>query len=401
MPDQLQPQPDLYDGLVDRLERSWKPAHAPRSKRAYRCRCGHPIFFLNSRCLSCQAPLGYAPLLGDLRALEPGAAPNQWRLAGAEARGDYRRCANFDTPAGCNWLIPANDTEAFCLACRLSRTIPDMDDPDNRRWWRAIEAQKRRLVSQLLGMGLPVDPHTAENPGGLAFDLLRPLPGGPPIMTGHANGLITLNIEEADDALRAQIRTELHEPYRTLLGHLRHEIGHYYWDRLVRDSRWLEPFRALFGDERADYTAAIKANYDNGPPRHWRDQYISAYASSHPWEDWAETWAHYLHILDSLDTAVAHGLEADDLELDITPFCPADLYDPDDPGAERFLFLLNAWIELVTVLNEMARSLGQPDFYPFVMPRAVVRKLHFIALVVRDARVSRGGAPAPSSRPSF
>ena len=392
MPDQLQPQPDLYDGLVDRLERSWKPAHAPRSKRAYRCRCGHPIFFQNSRCLSCQAPLGYAPLLGDLRALEPGTAPDQWRLAGAEARGDYRRCANFDTPAGCNWLIPANDTEAFCLSCRLSRTIPDMDDPDNRRWWRAIEAQKRRLVSQLLGMGLPVDPHTAEHPGGLAFDLLRPLPGGPPIMTGHANGLITLNIEEADDAVRAQIRTELHEPYRTLLGHLRHEIGHYYWDRLVRDSRWLEPFRALFGDERADYAAAIKANYDNGPPAHWRDQYISAYASSHPWEDWAETWAHHLHILDSLDTAVAHGLEADDLELDITPFCPDDLYDPDDPGAERFLFLLNAWIELVTVLNEMARSLGQPDFYPFVMPRAVVRKLHFIALVVRDARVSRGNA---------
>ncbi len=398
----IQPLRTFYDGLLEQLQQRWKPpAHAPRSKRAYRCRCGHAIFFLNSRCLGCESPLGYAPLLGDLRALEPGSAEDQWRLAGAEARGDYRRCANFDSPAGCNWMIPVDDPEPFCLACRMSRTIPDLDDADNADnagWWRAIEAEKRRLISQLLGMGLPVEPRDDEHPSGLAFDLLRTTADGPPVMTGHANGLITINIEEADDATRARIRTQLHEPYRTLLGHFRHEIGHYYWDRLVRDSHWLEPFRGLFGDERADYAAAIKANYADGPPPQWRNHHISAYASSHPWEDWAETWAHYLHILDSLDTAVAHGLDAADLELTITPFCRDDLYAPDDPGAERFLLLLNAWIELVTVLNEMARSLGQPDFYPFVMPRAVVRKLHFIALVVGD-RAARPGSEqaAPSA----
>jgi hypothetical protein len=212
------------------------------------------------------------------------------------------------------------------------------------------------------------------------------------VLTGHAGGLITINIEEADDAIRERIRTELHEPYRTLLGHLRHEIGHYYWDRLIRDTAWLEPFRTLFGDERADYAEAIKANYEQGPPPDWSERHISAYASSHPWEDWAETWAHFLHIVDSLDTAMAHGLDADDLEMDIEPFTRADLYDPDDPNADRTLFFLNAWIEMVTVLNEMARSLGHPDFYPFVMPRAVVKKLHFISLVVQDAQPGPGNA---------
>jgi hypothetical protein len=206
------------------------------------------------------------------------------------------------------------------------------------------------------------------------------------VLTGHNNGLITINAEEADDVKRKEIQTALHEPYRTLLGHFRHEIGHYYWDRLIWKTAWLEPFRALFGDERTDYSAALKANYENGPPMDWADRYISSYASSHPWEDWAETWAHFLHIVDSLDTAIAHGLDAEDIDVEIEPFTRDDLYDPDDPNADRMLFFLNAWIEMITMLNEMARSLGHEDFYPFVMPRTVVRKLHFVNLVVNGAR---------------
>jgi hypothetical protein len=221
---------------------------------------------------------------------------------------------------------------------------------------------------------------------GVMFDFLRSPPGGPRVLTGHASGLITLNVEEADDAVREKIRHDLREPYRTLLGHFRHEIGHYYWDRLVWDSKWLEPFRRLFGDERADYAAALKANYENGPPPDWASRFISAYASTHPWEDWAETWAHYLHVVDSLGTALGFGLDADDLEAHAVPFTRADLYAPDDPDADRFLDLLNGWIEMTMVLNELARSMGQPDFYPFVMSRPVVSKLQFVHLVVRDAR---------------
>jgi hypothetical protein len=242
-------------------------------------------------------------------------------------------------------------------------------------------------VAQLLGLGLPVRSRVSEDPQrGVAFDLLRSPPGGPRVLTGHASGLITLNVLEADDAQREQIRHALREPYRTLLGHFRHEIGHYYWDRLIVGTRWHEAFRQVFGDERADYAAALKANYENGPPSDWPNHFISSYASTHPWEDWAETWAHYLHIYDSLDTALGFGLTADDVELQLEPFRLEDLYDPQHPDAGRFLELLNSSLELITVLNELARSLGQPDIYPFVLSRPVVRKLHFIQLVVTDAR---------------
>jgi hypothetical protein len=280
--------------------------------------------------------------------------------------------------------LRADENGDHCIACRLNRTIPDLSDPDNQRYWRAIENAKRRLVSQLLALGLPVESRLDNRTQGLVFDFLRSPPDGPRVMTGHAGGVITINAEEADDAKREQIRHELHEPYRSLLGHFRHEVGHYYWDRLIAGTRWQEPFRALFGDERDDYGAALKSNYENGPPPDWREHHISSYASTHPWEDWAETWAHFLHILDSLDTAIAHGLDAEDLETEVEPYTRADLYDPDHPSADRAIGLLNAWLEMVTLMNEMARSMGEPDFYPFVMSRPVVKKLDFVRVVVND-----------------
>jgi hypothetical protein len=298
----------------------------------------------------------------------------------------FRRCANLDSAAGCNWLVDAGDPLPHCISCRLNREVADMSDADNQRYWRAIENAKRRLVSQLLGLGLPVKSKVSEDPErGVMFDLLRSPPDGPRVLTGHASGLITLNMEEADDSIRERTRHEMREPYRTLIGHFRHEIGHYYWDRLIAESKWLEPFRELFGDDRADYAAALKANYENGPPPDWRDRCISSYASVHPWEDWAESWAHYLHLIDSLDTALSFGLTGDDIEANTEPFKLEDMYAPDHPDASRALALVNSWLDLVTVLNELARSMGQPDFYPFVMSRPVLKKLHFIHLVVRDA----------------
>ena len=218
------------------------------------------------------------------------------------------------------------------------------------------------------------------------FDFLRSPPNGPAVMTGHVNGLITMNIEEADDVKREKIKHDLHEPYRTLLGHFRHEVGHYYWDLLVRDTKWLEPFRQVFGDERASYAEALKRNYEAGPPSDWRNSYISSYAVMHPWEDWAETWAHYLHVVDSLGTALGFGLDAENLETRINPFENKDLYAPDDPNASRFLELLNGSVEMIMVLNELAHSMGQPDFYPFVMSKPVVAKLQCVQMIVIDAR---------------
>jgi hypothetical protein len=320
--------------------------------------------------------------------LVPGAEPGTWSLAGEEGSSAlFRRCANLESPAGCNWLVPAANPSDLCISCRLNRTIPNLDDADNCRYWRSIENAKRRLVAQLLAVGLPVKSKVEDDPErGVMFDFLRSPPDGPRVMTSHGNGLITLNVEEADDSLREKSRHELHEPYRTLLGHFRHEIGHYYWDRLVADTPWHEKFRALFGDEREDYGAALRRNYEIGPPPDWPDRHISAYASVHPWEDWAECWAHYLHLVDSLDTAMGFGLSGDDVEAECEPFVLEDLYDPADHDAQRVLSLVNAWLELVTALNEMARSMGQQDFYPFVMSRPVLRKLHFIQLVVKAER---------------
>ena len=379
---------DLLEVLGKRLGLEWKrPKPHHMLMRTYQCRCGPPIFFPNTQCLSCQSPLGFLPDTQSLEAVEPDAETGTLRVG--ERETTYRYCANRDTPALCNWLVEASDPEPLCVACRLNRTIPSLDNLDNARYWGAIEAAKRRLVAQLLGLGLPVKSKVEEDPErGLMFDFLRAPPAGPAVMTGHAEGLITINVEEADDSLREKIKHHLHEPYRTLLGHFRHEVGHYYWDRLVRDTRWLEPFRELFGDERANYAEALARNYQQGPPADWANAYISGYATMHPWEDWAETWAHYLHILDSLNTALGFGLDAEDLEARITPFTAEDLYAPDEPGAANYLALLNSWIELIMVLNELARSLGHADFYPFVMSKPVVAKLHLVHMVVVDAHRS-------------
>ena len=366
--------------------------------RAYRCQCGQPVFFRNSACLNCGTALGYDSALARLIPLAPAPTAGQWTPAPSleadappQASSVYTRCANLTTPAACNWLIDVTQaqTEApllLCQACRLNRTIPDLNDanhPDNGLLWGRIELAKRRLFSSLLALGLPVASLTEDPLRGMAFDLLRSPEGGPPVMTGHKAGVITLNVLEADDAVREAIRSAMREPYRTLLGHFRHETGHYYWDRLVQGTDWMDGFRSLFGDETQDYAACLQKNYLQGPPPQWWLHYVSAYASTHPWEDWAECWAHYLHMRDTLDTALSLGLPTDSAHLEFfTAFTLDALYQPDHPGAQQFLDFLNNWMRLTTLLNEMSRSMGQPDFYPFVLPREVVAKLHFIHLLV-------------------
>jgi hypothetical protein len=377
------PIPSLFDKFAQ--SKKPKPVAAGRS---YFCRCGRPVFFRNSICLACQSPLGYEPHLRRIFPLTQIANSDSWELACEPGlSGKYRRCANLETPAGCNWLVAERDLEGnprqMCVACRLNRTIPDLTVPENGVLWGRLEAAKRRLVSALLALNLPVSSRVDQDTEcGLAFDFLHSLPNGPRVMTGHANGIITINVEEADDSQREKIRGQLHEPYRTLLGHLRHEVGHYYWDRLIAGSNHLQDFRALFGDEQQDYAAALQRNYQQGPPPGWQQQYVTAYASVHPWEGWAETWAHYLHMIDTLDTAFSFGLDARKLDLEIEPFSRDALFKPNHPSAKRFLAFLNGWIELTAVLNELSRSMGQQDLYPFALPLPAVAKLHFVHLLI-------------------
>lgn len=318
------------------------------------------------------------------------------------ASAPFRRCANLDAAPGCNWLLnpdwPADQGQTLCRCCRLTRTTPDLSVVEHALWWQRFEMAKRRLASSLLGLGLPLASKVSEDPEhGLAFDFLRSPPEGPAVITGHANGVITLDIEEADDTRREQRRNELLEPYRTLLGHLRHETGHYYWQRLIDGSTWLQPWRALFGDERQDYAAALQKHYDSGPLANWSAHFVSAYASSHPWEDWAETWAHYLHMVDTLGTAASFGLQTAVVEPSQQPMTGDLLAEAArSPDVPEFLALVNRWISLSSVLNELSRSMGLSDFYPFVLAAPVLRKLHFVhRLITGPVPVAEAVVVAP------
>jgi hypothetical protein len=268
------------------------------------------------------------------------------------------------------------------VTCRHNRVIPDLSQPVHLEHWRLIEVAKHRLFYTLLRLRLSVRTR-AEDPDGLAFDFLAdlaaPSPGTPPVMTGHANGVITINLAEADDAERERRRRQMGEPYRTLLGHFRHEIAHYYWGRLVADSAKLDEFRQIFGDERADYAQALQRYYALGAPGDWSQHFVSAYAAAHPWEDFAETWAHYFHMIDTLETAGSFGLA-------VAPKATKGLGARVDFDAYRADMgrLIEAWIPVTFAANSMNRSMGLPDLYPFVLSTPAVAKLTFIHACIHD-----------------
>lgn len=347
--------------------------------KVFRCdHCGNLIFFENSVCTRCGSTLAFLPDRMRMAALE-ALGGEQWQLAGHRGpRTRYRLCANYRTVNVCNWAVPIRDPHPLCPSCRLTQVIPDLAAPGHAQAWYRLEVAKRRLLYSLIDLGLPILTREEDPEHGLAFQFLADPPpdsGGPAVLTGHANGVITISLAEADDAEREKRRLSLHEPYRTLLGHFRHEIGHYYWDRLIAGSPRLAAFRARFGDERADYAQALRAHYEHPPGEAWQSDYVSAYASSHPWEDWAETWAHYLHIVDTLETARACGLSLRDTPASATSYDGRPL-----AGLERDPFerLMDRWVPMTFVLNNLNRGLGVADAYPFVLSMPAIVKLRFV-----------------------
>ncbi|SMF50415.1 hypothetical protein SAMN02982917_2582 [Azospirillum oryzae] len=346
--------------------------------------CHQPLYFENTLCERCGHRLGYLPDVGTLSALDPTDHDGVWSAL-ATTEPLYKFCANAELDA-CNWMLPADSADTHCAACRHNRTIPDLSDAENLTRWRKLELAKHHLFYTLTNLNLPLQTRTENPEEGLAFDFLSDTvaPDGTvtPVLTGHANGLITINVAEADDAEREKRRTEMGEPYRTLLGHFRHEIGHYIWDRLVRDDpALLERFRALFGDERQDYGEALKRHYADGAPPDWQANFVSTYATAHPWEDFAETWSHYLHIVDTLETARAFGLrvrpritEGAELEAEV---------DFNPHKARRIEDLIDLWLPLTYAVNSLNRSMGQPDLYPFILSASVIEKLGFMNGMVR------------------
>ena len=351
--------------------------------------CGQPVYFENTLCTYCGATLGFLPDRMQLSAFVLG-DDGLWRVPEADpAPRAYRKCVNYAEHDVCNWMVPAEQSDPFCAACRPNEIIPNLSRPGNVDKWYRIERSKRRLVYGLLQLGLPVLTKAEDPSRGLGFAFLCSLDAEPGevVMTGHANGLITINLDEADPAKRERVRVDMAEKYRTLLGHFRHEIGHYYWDLLVRDTYRLDAFRAMFGDERAHYGAALDAYYAYGAPMNWQNNYISAYASAHPWEDWAETWAHYLHIVDTLETAAHFGVEVERR----MPDGSVQRADPEfEPYAtEAFEPIIDSWLPLSFALNSITRSMGQSDLYPFVLSQPVINKLAHVHRVVHESRVPR------------
>jgi hypothetical protein len=331
--------------------------------------CEQVIFFESVSCVNCGRLLAYLPDRQSMGALEAG-DNGTWRYRSRDgSQASYRLCINYSQHNVCNWAVPAGNGGEACGSCRLTQWTPELADPSNQQAWFKLETAKRRLVYTLQQLDLPLD--------GLAFQF-RAEAQGQPVLTGHANGLITINIAEADDAIREQRRANLQEAYRTLLGHFRHESGHYYWDRLIYNGGQLDAFRALFGDERQDYSAALQRHYEQGAASNWQASFISAYASSHPWEDWAECWAHYLHMSDVTETAVSCGLT-------LRPRHPNDpLLEPDPKLLRRrgFQPVMDAWFSVTYVLNNLNRSLGQQDAYPFVLCDPAIQKLRFVHQVI-------------------
>jgi hypothetical protein len=329
--------------------------------KRFSCACGRPVFFENSYCLGCDRPLGFDAESLDLLSLDDGGG--FYHAAGASADKRYHHCRNRVEHDVCNWLVPAEAGVDYCLACGLNEVIPALDSGKNRVLWARLEAAKRRMLFDLLTLGLPLQP----GPMRLSFRFLEDQRHNPNVSesfvtTGHMGGTITINVAEADDSVRHAVREDMQERYRTLLGHFRHESAHFYYYPLVANAPdALQEFRGLFGDERENYDTAMQRFYAiQGTRITWQGRYVSAYASSHPWEDWAETWAHYLHIRDTLETAVAWG---------IVP--------PPDTARDSYQWV-DSWMDLSVILNELNRSMGTDDPYPFVLSELVSDKLNFV-----------------------
>ena len=332
--------------------------------------CRQLLFFDNSSCLRCGAPVGYIPEEQELVALK--AVDDGFERADGEP-GRYRHCKN-QSVARCNWLLDVEDPVELCVSCRLTSVRPNDTETDSLDAFADAEAAKRRLLGQLMALGLPVIDRTVDPEDGVAFELLSSR--GRNVVTGHDSGVITLDLSESDDAHREFVRQQLGEPYRTVLGHLRHEIGHYYWPSLVERSGKLDAFRALFGDERVSYEDALEEHYSEGESD-WSGTHVSQYATMHPWEDWAETFAHYLHIDAGLVTAATIGLEVGE------PALSAGRKAWETREHISIGEMVQSWLGLAIGLNAMARSIGQADLYPFVLSPQVVEKLDFVHRCVR------------------
>lgn len=359
--------------------------------RSYLCSCGSRIFNDNVQCIACGSELGFCP---QCQALAPitASAEGGYQCGNPGCGAALQKCVNYVEHHVCNRCLPPeqDEGEGLCSDCRFNTTIPDLSIPANRAKWSELESAKRRLLYDLRVLRLPLGTHDdgVRPPLYFAFkddaispkDKWRAFRKSEKVYTSHNAGLVTINIQEADPVEREKLRVNFEEPHRTVIGHFRHEIGHYYWDVLIRGRREQE-CAAVFGDHlNPAYGDALATYYQSGPPANWRDSFVSAYATMHPWEDFAETWAVYLDLTSTLETAAQNGFpgEADPLHADL----------------DQMVLCLQA---LTISLNEINRNQGLPDVIPEIYLPAVVAKLRYLHQLVQE---NAGGILPPLAPPA-
>jgi hypothetical protein len=358
--------------------------------KTFPCLCNNTLYFENSRCLTCTREVGWCPVCKGIHALLPDDSGG-YTCANPECNARLIKCHNYAVHDVCNRMVaaPAAESSAtgqqtLCDYCRFNETIPDLSVPGNAEKWYRLEVAKRRLLYALDELQLPYGTRAEGFPVPLSFDFKadqevstswwRNSDGGEKVYTGHANGKITINIREADPVERERMRIELGEPQRTLIGHFRHEIGHYYWQLLVQ-GKDEAAFKALFGDhENPSYSEALQQYYAYGPAPDWRNRYISAYASMHPWEDFAETWGTYMDMISVLDTSENVGLlRGEGL----------------DPEGTQLGAMVLKYLEIGMKVNEVNRAMGLMDILPEFFSEPVMQKMRYIHRLIRKARRSR------------
>lgn len=381
--------------------------------QSFICSCGNRLFFENSRCMRCQSETGFLPdrlLLVTLKPLDANLY-----VSDQVPQQRYRKCSNYNADHICNWMVAEGDNDEFCVSCRLNKIIPNLSQPANHLRWHRMERAKRRTLYNVFRIGLHVIDRKTDPEHGLEFQFMEDVKEYDPythemvryqqIMTGHDTGTITINIQEADHSHREAVRENMNEAYRTPVGHVRHEVGHYFWEKLIANSSWLARFRELFGDEREDYQGCLQAYYQTGPRAGWQENFISAYASAHAWEDWAETWAHYLHITDTMETANDFGLNIDGRAL-LAPLNIGNGNNVTTPPKylteTGFDEMLTDWMRLTILMNALNRSMGLRDAYPFSVSERVGDKLRFVHQVIAAAVTQQIQAPgANTNSPAF
>jgi hypothetical protein len=369
--------------------------------KTFRCSCDNKqlLFFESSSCVSCQRVVGLDDAFDKVEPYdfdEEGGCYFKARRPAAR----YQKCDNNANYNVCNGMVNLDDLvpedgndEVLCFACRFNETVPDLSIVEHIPLWQKMEAAKRRALYTLKALSLPLRNLRQDPENGLSFDFttdrdvndhfVSKLDYSESVFTGHDCGHITINLAEADDVARSQTKHAMNERYRTLLGHFRHELGHYYFDQLIVGSEKKHALsKEYFGDDELDYQESLKKYYENKPADNWRDEFISEYATMHPYEDWAETWAHYMHIMDTLETAK---------NFSITGSITGDAADAEEtdelnlPQDSKFFYsqtsitsVLDAWMEFSVILNSLNRSMGMNDAYPFVLSQPVREKISFI-----------------------